>query len=106
MYFGQFGIIDGMQSAEEISDHINAMSPDQRLMHACLTGTIDVIYPFVYSAFFIGIAIKYFGRLGIWLAVPSILVVPVDLVCPSSYKMAQIIGQAKREFLFTSILME
>lgn len=80
MYFGQFGIIDEMYVAEDIRAHIKAMSPRQRAIHAWLTGTVDVVYPFAYGAFFIGIAIKYFGRFGIWLAIPTFLVIPADLI--------------------------
>lgn len=79
MHFGQFGIIDEMFVAEKINAHIDAMSPHQRLIHAWLTGTIDVLYPFAYGAFFIGIAVKHFGRFGFWLALPSVLVIPADL---------------------------
>ena len=79
MYFGQFGIIDEMYVAKYIQAHIDAMSPYQRSVHAWMTGTIDVAYPFAYGAFFIGVAVKYFGRFGLWLALPSFLVIPVDL---------------------------
>ena len=79
MHFGQFGIIDEMFIAEDINAHIDAMSLHQRLLHAWLTGTIDVLYPFAYGAFFIGVAVKCFGRFGFWLALPSILVIPADL---------------------------
>lgn len=79
MHVGQFGIIDEMFVAEDIRAHIDAMTPRQRTIHAWLTGTVDVIYPFAYGAFFIGVALKYFGRFGIWLALPSFLVIPCDL---------------------------
>jgi len=80
MHFGQFVIIDEMFAAKDITAHIDAMSFHQRMVHAWLTGTIDVLYPFAYGAFFIGIAVKEFGRFGFWLALPSILVIPADLV--------------------------
>jgi hypothetical protein len=44
-----------------------------------MTGTLDVAYPFAYGAFFIGIALRYFGRFGIYLALPSLLCIPADL---------------------------
>lgn len=80
MYIGQFGIIDEMYIAEDIRAHIDAMTPRQRIIHAWMTGTLDVAYPLAYGAFFIGIAIKYFRRFGLWLALPSILVIPTDLI--------------------------
>jgi len=80
MHVGEFGIIDEMFVAEDILAHIDAMSPRQRAIHAWLTGTVDVLYPFAYGAFYVGIAIKYFERYGIWLAIPSLFVIPADLV--------------------------
>ena len=79
MHFEGFGIIDEMFIADDIRKHIDAMSPRQRSIHAWLTGTIDVLYPFAYGAFFVGVAIKCFGRYGVLLAIPSILVIPADL---------------------------
>ena len=80
MHIWQFGIIDEMYSASKIRDHIDAMSPVQRKVHAWMTGTLDVAYPFVYGALFVGIALKAFKRFGAVLAVPAILVIPVDLI--------------------------
>jgi hypothetical protein len=80
MHLWQFQIIDEMFVAEDISAHIAAMSLEQRSVHAWLTGTVDVAYPFAYAAFFIGVVIKSFDRKWMWLALPSILVVPADLV--------------------------
>ena len=80
MYFGQFGIIDEMYIAEDIRAHIDAMTPRQRMMHAWMTGTLDIAYPLAYGAFFMGMAMKYFERFGRWLALPSFLVIPADLI--------------------------
>ncbi len=79
MYIGEFRIIDEMYSSEDIRRHIANMTPEQRSMHAWLTGTVDVIYPFTYGAFFIGIAMKYFGRFGFWLALPTLVLIMADL---------------------------
>lgn len=80
MYVWQFQIIDEMYDAQHIIDHIASMSDLQRRVHSWLTGTVDVAYPFAYAAFFIGVAIKSFGRYGVLLCVPSILCVPADLL--------------------------
>ena len=79
MHVGGFQIIDEMYNAENIRRHVAAMTPAQKSIHSWLTGTVDVLYPFAYAAFFIGIAVKCFGRLGIWLAIPSLLAIPADL---------------------------
>lgn len=79
MYIWQFGIIDEMYIAEDIGAHLQTMTEQQRTVHAWMTGTLDVAYPFAYGAFFIGIALRYFGRFGIYLALPSLLCIPADL---------------------------
>ncbi len=79
MQVWQFGLIDEMYNAADIKAHIAAMSPTQRTVHAWTTGTLDVAYPLCYGAFFIGVALKSFGRFGFVLALPSLLVIPVDL---------------------------
>ncbi len=79
MFIWQFGIIDEMYIAEDIREHIEGMTKQQRTVHAWMTGTLDVAYPFAYGAFFIGIALRYFGRFGIYLAIPSLLCIPADL---------------------------
>lgn len=79
MYVWGFEIIDEMYVADEILAHIAEMTALQKSVHIWLTATVDVIYPFTYGAFFIGIALKAFRRAGVWFALPSILVIPVDL---------------------------
>lgn len=80
MHVWDFGIIDEMYDAEKISAHISAMTETQRSVHAWMTATLDVAYPFAYSAFFIGVAIKAFGKHGKWLVLPAVLVIPADLL--------------------------
>jgi len=79
MHIWEFGIIDEMYAPEKIIAHIEAMTPLQRRVHAVMTGTIDVLYPFAYGSFFIGMAKRYFVKYGTWLALPSLLVIPADL---------------------------
>ena len=79
MHIWQFSIIDEMFVADDIRAHISAMSQTQRTVHAWMTGTLDVAYPFAYGGFFIGVAMRYFGKYGIYLAVPSLLCIIADL---------------------------
>jgi len=79
MLVWQFGIIDEMYVAEDIRMHIKEMTETQRTVHAWMTGTLDVAYPFVYGAFFAGVALRFFGRFGMYLALPSLLCIPADL---------------------------
>ena len=80
MQIWQFEIIDEMYVADQILAHIDAMTPEQREVHAWLTATIDVAYPLAYGGFFIGVALKAFPRAGLLLALPSMLVIPTDLI--------------------------
>lgn len=80
MQVWDFEVIDEMYVAEEILAHIHAMTHERRMVHFWLTATVDVLYPFVYGGFFIGVALKGFARAGFFLAIPSMLVIPVDLI--------------------------
>ena len=79
MYIWDFGIIDEMYKPDQIIAHIDALTPVQRKAHAWMTGTLDVVYPFAYGSFFIGMAKRHFIKHGNWLAIPSVLVIPFDL---------------------------
>lgn len=80
MWAWDFELIDEMFRREQIEAHLSALSPKQRSAHAWITGTVDVVYPFAYAGFFAGMAARAFGRYGAWLAAPSLLVVPADLI--------------------------
>lgn len=76
-----FTIIDEIHDAKQIVNHIAGMSPKQKQVHAWMTATLDVIYPFSYASFFIGATVKAFpGNTGLWLATPILLCVPADLL--------------------------
>ena len=74
-----FMLIDEMFNVEQISEHIAALSDKQKQVHIWTTATLDVLYPLAYGSLFAGIALKAFGRAGIYLALPSLLCIPVDL---------------------------
>ncbi len=80
MRIWDFEIIDEMWNRQAIIDHVRNMTATQRAVHAWTTGTLDVAYPIAYSILFIGVALRFFPRVGPWLALPSILVAPVDLI--------------------------
>lgn len=79
MQVWQFEIIDEMSDPEQIRAHVAAFSEIQKTVHAWMTATLDVAYPLAYGSLFIGMALRFFGRAGFWLALPSLLVIPVDL---------------------------
>ena len=81
MHVWDFGIIDEMFVEEEILQHISAMSDEQKRVHVITTATLDVAYPFAYGFFHAGMAYRYLGGWGKWVAAPLIWIcMPVDLV--------------------------
>ena len=80
MYTWDFQVIDELFVADEILAHIGAMTDSQKQVHAITTATIDVAYPFAYGAFQAGMAYRYLGRWGRWIAPLSLICIPVDLL--------------------------
>ena len=74
-----FVLIDEMWEPDTIRDYIGGLSPEQKQAHIWTTATLDVLYPLTYGCFFAGMALKFFGPSGKWLALPGILAIPVDL---------------------------
>lgn len=74
-----FAIIDTMRDPVMVRDHVDAMTRDQRMAHAWLTVTADVIYPFAYAALFAGLSLRYLGRAGPVFALIAAAAVPADL---------------------------
>jgi hypothetical protein len=80
MYIWDFQIIDEMYTKDVILAHIGAMSETQKHVHAVMTATLDVVYPFTYGFFQAGMALRYFGSWGKWIALLSLVCIPFDLV--------------------------
>ena len=74
-----FAVIDEMSDPEKVRAHVEAMTAEQRRVHARLTSTADLLYPFAYSTFFAGMALRWLGRAGPLFATVAFLVVPFDL---------------------------
>ncbi|MGC1507002.1 hypothetical protein [Ketobacter sp.] len=79
MQIWDFMLIDEMSNADQIDNHIATMTATQKLAHIWTTATLDVLYPLAYGGLFAGVALKAFGKAGLWLALPSLLCIPVDL---------------------------
>lgn len=75
----QFELIDEMSDPDQIRAHVAGFSDVQKTAHIWMTATIDVAYPLAYGSLFMGMALRFFGRAGFWLALPSLVVIPVDL---------------------------
>lgn len=80
MQVWDFVIIDEMFDREQILSHIAAMTEQQRRVHAIMTGTLDVAYPLAYGTFQAGMAYRYLGSWGTWIAPLSLICIPVDLL--------------------------
>lgn len=73
-------ILDEISDPDQIRDVVAAMSPEQRSAHWWMTLLLDYPYPLAYGAFFAGIALRYFGPAGIWLAIPAFITIPADMI--------------------------
>ena len=73
-------IIDELSDPDQIRAVVAAMTPEQRTSHWWMTLVLDYFYPLAYGGFFAGLALRNFGAAGVWLAIPSTIVVPADVI--------------------------
>lgn len=73
-------LIDAISDPEKTRLAIAAMSSDQNIIHAWITATLDVAYPLVYGALFIGSGYKFYGKWGWIIALPVYILVPTDFL--------------------------
>ena len=73
-------IIDELSDPDQIRAVVAAMSPEQLSAHWWMTLVLDYFYPLAYGGFFAGLALRYFGSAGIWLAIPAMICVPADVI--------------------------
>ncbi|MDP2246681.1 MAG: hypothetical protein Q8J65_01020 [Nitrosomonadales bacterium] len=74
-----FTFIDSISSPEELRSLIAGMSAEQRISHAWATCTLDVAFPISAGLLFAGVALRFFPKYGIYLALPGFLAIPTDL---------------------------
>lgn len=72
-------IIDEISDPDQIRGVVAAMTPAQKSAHWWMTLSLDYFYPLAYGGFFAGIAFRYFGSYGTWLALPALICVPADV---------------------------
>jgi hypothetical protein len=77
-YWG-FSFIDSISSPEELRNLIAGMSAEQKISHAWATSTLDVAFPISAGLLFAGVALCFFPKYGIYLALPGFLAIPTDL---------------------------
>lgn len=76
----QLTLLDGLSDPDQVRQVLSAMSSEQRVAHAWITGTLDVAYPLAYGALFIGSACAFFPSVGHVVGWLMVLLIGVDLV--------------------------
>lgn len=71
--------VDSISDPEAVRAVIAGFSDQQVTVHIWVTAILDVIYPLVYGTLFAGVALRFFPGGGIWVALPGLLAIPVDL---------------------------
>jgi hypothetical protein len=74
-----FNFIDSVSSPEELRNILAGMSDAQKISHAWATCTLDVAFPISAGLLFAAVALRFFPKYGIYLALPGLLAIPTDL---------------------------
>lgn len=72
-------ILDSVADPTEIAFLLDNMNVAQRRSHFWMTLALDMPFPIAYGIFFIGVIWKFFGRRGLWIALPAYACVCTDL---------------------------
>ncbi|MEL7043224.1 MAG: hypothetical protein AAGL90_17020 [Pseudomonadota bacterium] len=82
LWIGQFDleILDTISDPDQVRSVVAAMTPAQKSAHFWMTIVLDYPYPLAYGAFFGGIALRFYGRAGKWLAIPALIAVSADVI--------------------------
>ncbi len=73
-------IIDEIADPSAVMAVVSSMTPGHRTAHFYMTLILDMPYPLAYGAFFAGLALRFFGRAGVWFALPAFVCIPADLI--------------------------
>ncbi len=71
--------LDGVGPVLEVQQLLASMSETQKSSHFRMTLWLDMLFPLAYGGFFAGVALRNFEKLGVWLAIPALLVIPIDI---------------------------
>ncbi len=80
IYLYDLHIIDEIYDPDQIRAVVGAMTDEQRSAHWWMTLILDYAYPLAYGGFFAGMALRFFGKAGPWLAIPAFICIPADIV--------------------------
>ena len=73
-------ILDNMGSVADSQALLGSMSEAQKLAHFRITLWLDMAFPLAYGGLFAGLALRNFKTYGKWLALPALVVIPVDII--------------------------
>ncbi len=73
-------ILDSVAPANAVHALLERMSPAQKHAHFLMTLLLDMLYPLAYGGLFAGLALRFGGGVGGWLALPALVVIPVDML--------------------------
>lgn len=71
--------LDSVSLVADSEALLASMSAVQKRSHYQMTLYLDMLYPLIYGGLFAGVTLKCYGRAGAWLAIPAMVVVPVDI---------------------------
>ncbi len=84
-------LLDSLRSATESQQLLVSMSDVQKTAHFRITLWLDMLFPLAYGGFFLGLTLKNFKHVGIWLAIPAFLVIPTD-ICENLIQLLALTG--------------
>lgn len=70
--------LDLVADPQTLSDLIADMTEQQKQTHIWSTLLLDTVYPLAYGAFFMGMALRYFGQWGRWLSLAGLAAMLTD----------------------------
>ena len=73
-------ILDEMSDPDEIRARLAAMSPAQKTSHWWMTLLLDYAYPLAYGSFFAGLSLRFFGKVGLLLAIQAFISITADMI--------------------------
>ncbi|GEM_PF-398539 len=72
--------LDSLATVTEVKAQLLAMTASERSAHFIMTLVLDTLFPLTYAGFFAATTLRYFKRCPRLLALPALLVIPVDLL--------------------------
>lgn len=73
-------LLDEISDADQVRTLLAAMTQEQKSAHWWMTLMLDYAYPAAYGALFVGITLRFFERVGVWLSIPAIAAALADAV--------------------------